>query len=123
MGNTAISIEGVGKRYQLGAIGARSLNDEFARRWARLRGREDPTRKLGGDTATTGSGGDFWALRDVTLRIRDGEVLGLIGRNGAGKSTLLKLISQVTSPTSGRIRIRGRVASLLEVGTGFHPDL
>ena len=123
MPNTVVSIENVSKKYQLGAIGASSLNEELARRWARLRGREDPNSPLKLKSNRRPAEGEFWAVKDVTLQIRDGDVLGLIGRNGAGKSTLLKLISQVTSPTSGRIRIRGRVASLLEVGTGFHPDL
>ena len=123
MPNTVVSIENVSKKYQLGAIGASSLNEELARRWARLRGREDPNSPLRLKFHSRPAAGEFWAVKDVTLPIREGEVLGLIGRNGAGKSTLLKLISQVTSPTSGRIRIRGRVASLLEVGTGFHPDL
>src|SRR4051812_6218976 len=115
MANNAISIEHDSKRYRLGANGAGSSNDTISRRWARLVGRDDPTRALSPDAGGAMANGDFWAVKDVSLQIRDGEVLGLIGRNGAGKSTLLKLISQVTSPTTGRIRIRGRVASLLEV--------
>jgi lipopolysaccharide transport system ATP-binding protein len=119
--STVISAEHVSKTYRLGAIGGVSLNEDVARWWARLRGRPDPLAKVGSQPRH--SGGIFRALNDVSFQVPEGEILGVIGRNGAGKSTLLKILSQVTAPTSGRIRIRGRVASLLEVGTGFHPDL
>jgi lipopolysaccharide transport system ATP-binding protein len=111
MGNPILEVTGVGKRYRLGMVGATSLRDEIGRLVDRLRGRESVS-KL-----------DFWALRDVEFSLEAGAATGVIGRNGAGKSTLLKLISRITEPTTGEIRLRGRVGSLLEVGTGFHPEL
>jgi lipopolysaccharide transport system ATP-binding protein len=120
---TVLSVERISKVYRLGSIGASTLEADFSRWWARLRGRPDPLTKVGtGDHARL-VGDQFWALEDVSFQVTQGEVLGIIGRNGAGKSTLLKILSQITAPSGGRIRIRGRVASLLEVGTGFHPDL
>ncbi len=122
-GPVVISVEDLGKSYRLGAIGGGTIADELRRGWARLRGRPDPDAPV--DTASPGraQGRTFHALCGVSFRLREGEVLGIIGRNGAGKSTLLKLLSRITTPTQGRIRMKGRVASLLEVGTGFHPDL
>lgn len=114
----AIRIEGVSKRYRLGAVrrGGTNLTEQLTgglrRVWSALRGGGEP------DPAN-----DFWALRDVSFEVQPGEVVGIIGRNGAGKSTLLKVLSRITGPTAGRIEIRGRVGSLLEVGTGFHPEL
>lgn len=109
-----ISIHGLGKRFELGAsAGHDTLRDHLASAAKRLLGR-------GGETEKTR---DFWALRDVSFEVQPGEVVGIVGRNGAGKSTLLKMLSQITEPTEGEIRIRGRIASLLEVGTGFHPEL
>jgi len=105
-----ISVRGVSKRYRLGSIGMTSLRDELQRLWRR------PVR----DNL---SAREFWALKDVTFDVEQGEVLGLIGRNGAGKSTLLKVLSRITEPSAGEISLRGRVGSLLEVGTGFHPEL
>lgn len=117
-----IQVEGLKKRYRLGVIGGATLSDELRSGWARLRGQPDPLVAL--DAADEQrSGEDFWALRGVDFQVEEGEILGIIGRNGAGKSTLLKLLSRITSPTEGRIRMRGRVNSLLEVGTGFNPEL
>jgi lipopolysaccharide transport system ATP-binding protein len=120
--SSAIEINQVSKSYRLGALSRASLQDDVERWWARLRGQPDPFAKIGDDRGTA-MRGEFWALKDVTFSVGTGEVIGIIGRNGAGKSTLLKILSQVTAPTAGEVRLRGRVASLLEVGTGFHPDL
>jgi lipopolysaccharide transport system ATP-binding protein len=107
-----IEVQNLSKKYRLGVVGATTLREDFARMTSRLRGREPQAEK-----------GEFWALRDVSFSARSGEAVGIIGRNGAGKSTLLKILSRITEPTSGRAVLRGRVASLLEVGTGFHQDL
>ncbi len=104
-------------------IGGASLQEDISRWWARVRHKPNPLLKVGQEHHARLIGQEFWALDDVSFTVTQGEVFGIIGRNGAGKSTLLKILSQVTAPTSGRIRIKGRVASLLEVGTGFHPEL
>ncbi len=114
MSRPIIEIHGVSKRYQLGQIGLTSLRHEIERWW-----RKDAKQPAAGGPAE----GEFWALRDVSFDVQPGEVVGIIGRNGAGKSTLLKILSEITEPTAGEIRLRGRTASLLEVGTGFHPEL
>lgn len=121
--STVISIEHVSKAYRLGLIGRAPLREDFARWWARLRGQPDPFLEIGQESQAARAGERFWALQDIHFAVQEGEVLGIIGRNGAGKSTLLKILSRVTAPTSGEIKIKGRVASLLEVGTGFHPEL
>jgi lipopolysaccharide transport system ATP-binding protein len=122
MSHPTISIRDVSKKYRLGDIGMTTLRDELQRRWARLRGNAVA---LGVKKRRThlADRGDFWAIRDISFDVQQGDIVGLIGRNGAGKSTLLKILSRITEPTLGEIRIRGRVASLLEVGTGFHPEL
>jgi lipopolysaccharide transport system ATP-binding protein len=120
---TALHIENLSKEYRLGSIGHGALYMDLKSWWCRLRGKEDPNALL--DTGVSAHDGarTFWALRGVTLSAEQGKVLGIIGRNGAGKSTLLKIISRITAPTTGEVKIKGRVASLLEVGTGFHPEL
>jgi lipopolysaccharide transport system ATP-binding protein len=121
--STVIAVERVSKAYRLGTIGGGTLQDDLARWWAKVRGRPDPLLQIGQEHHARRVGEQFWALDDVSFDVKDGDILGIIGRNGAGKSTLLKILAQVTAPTSGRIRINGRVVSLLEVGTGFHPEL
>ncbi|MBC19005.1 MAG: ABC transporter ATP-binding protein [Planctomycetaceae bacterium] len=120
----AIEIDNVSKMYRLGQIGTGTISHDLNRWWCRLRGKSDPYQRIGRVNDRETTGGDYvWALRDVSLAVESGEVYGIIGHNGAGKSTLLKLLSRITTPTTGQIRARGRMASLLEVGTGFHPEL
>ena len=121
MSDTAIKIVNLKKKYKLGAIGGTTLNAELQSWWARKRGKEDPNTAIGSDS--TSYGNEFYALNGIDLEIKKGEALGIIGANGAGKSTLLKILSRVTAPSEGDIWIDGRVASMLEVGTGFHPEL
>lgn len=121
--STVISVENVSKAYRLGLIGGKTLRDDLQRWCARARGKPDPLLKIGQKDHGNRDGETVWALRDVSFEVKQGEVLGIIGRNGAGKSTLLKILSQVTAPTTGHIKVKGRIASLLEVGTGFHPEL
>ncbi|MCB9283039.1 MAG: ABC transporter ATP-binding protein [Lewinellaceae bacterium] len=125
MSDTAIRIENLSKQYRLGTVGTGTLSDDLKRWWYRARGKEDPFLKIGetNDRAHRGNSEYVWALRDINLEVKQGEVLGIIGKNGAGKSTLLKILSKVTGPTTGSIMAKGRIASLLEVGTGFHPEL
>lgn len=121
----ALRLENVSKMYRLGEVGTGTLSHDLNRLWARVRGKEDPFAKVGtvNDRTADGTQDFVWALRNIDFEVQPGEIVGIIGRNGAGKSTLLKLLSRVTAPTEGRIYINGRIASLLEVGTGFHPEL
>lgn len=122
MSDIAIKIEHVSKEYRLGTIGGGTLRGDLQSWWAKMRHKEDPN-SLIGSGANTYSSDRFLALDDVSFEVHKGEALGIIGHNGAGKSTLLKLLSRVTAPSSGKISYNGRVASMLEVGTGFHPEL
>lgn len=121
MSKTIIKVEQVSKEYRLGAIGGTTLRDDLQRLSAKIRGKDDPTMKIGTESRKYNE--KFLALDDISFEIKQGEAVGIIGHNGAGKSTLLKLLSRVTAPTKGTIFYNGRVASMLEVGTGFHPEL
>ncbi|MDH7911526.1 ABC transporter ATP-binding protein [Winogradskyella sp. SYSU M77433] len=125
MNKPIIKIENLGKQYRLGAVGTGTLSHDINRWWYKVRGKEDPYLKVGDVNDRTSKGGSdyVWALKDINFEVQPGEILGIIGKNGAGKSTLLKLLSRVTAPSTGKITCHGRIASLLEVGTGFHPEL
>ena len=120
-----LEVEGISKLYRLGVIGTGTLSNDLKRWWHLIRGKEDPYAKVGEtNKRTETSENEFvWAIDDISFKVEQGDILGIVGKNGAGKSTLLKILSKVTSPTKGTIKAAGRIASLLEVGTGFHPEL
>ncbi|MCU7614247.1 ATP-binding cassette domain-containing protein [Chryseobacterium sp. GMJ5] len=121
----ALKAEDISKQYRLGQVGTGTLSHDLNRFWHQIRGKENPYLKIGetNDRTSRGDSEYVWSLRDINFEIAQGDAVGIIGRNGAGKSTLLKLLSKVTKPTTGKIYTNGRIASLLEVGTGFHPEM
>lgn len=125
MSDIAIKIENLSKQYRLGQVGTGTISHDINKWWHQVRGKENPYLKIGesNDRSIKGNSEYVWALQNINFEVQQGEILGIIGKNGAGKSTLLKILSKVTSPTTGSIKTKGRLASLLEVGTGFHPEM
>lgn len=125
MSDIILKAENISKQYRLGLIGTGTITHDLNRWWHKLRGKDDPFLRIGdtNDRSINGESNYVWALKDISFEVKRGEVLGVIGKNGAGKSTLLKILSRVTSPTTGEIKTKGRIASLLEVGTGFHGEM
>jgi len=124
LNNIVIEVENLSKKYRLGTISSTTLMREISSKWAKYFGTEDPNSQLVPEKINLKNKSDeIFALKNINLQVMHGEILGVIGKNGAGKSSLLKILSRITSPTLGQIKIKGRIASLLEVGTGFHPEL
>ncbi|GAB5564462.1 MAG: hypothetical protein Wins2KO_15250 [Winogradskyella sp.] len=125
MSEVILKVENISKQYRLGLVGTGTISHDLNKWWNRIRGKEDPFLKVGevNDRTIKGTSNYVWAIQNISFEVKKGDVLGVIGKNGAGKSTLLKILSRVTSPSTGEIKTKGRIASLLEVGTGFHPEM